>query len=135
MILVAPVWKGQPWCPVLLEMLYDYPQQLPRMSSLFQQTFNASQMNLLPQLAVWLISDKKFGHGDLSESAKELILASWRSKTSRAYDSHFKKWSGWCTEWGFYPVSGPITDVVSFLADLHGREYQTSYFNAYRSTI
>ena len=24
-ILVAPVWKGQSWYPVLLEMLYDYP--------------------------------------------------------------------------------------------------------------
>ena len=28
-ILVAPVWKGQPWYPVLLGMLFDYPRQLP----------------------------------------------------------------------------------------------------------
>ena len=25
-ILVAPVWKGQPWYPVLLEMLWDFPR-------------------------------------------------------------------------------------------------------------
>ena len=31
----------------------------------------------------------KFGCGNLTESAKELILSSWRGKTSRAYDSHF----------------------------------------------
>ena len=107
-------------------------QQLPRTSSLFQQTFNASQMDLLPQLAYFR---QKFGHGDLSESAKELIIASWRSKTSRAYDSHFKKWSGWCTEWGLDPISGLISDVVDFLTDLHGQEYQTSSHNAYRSAI
>ena len=34
---------------------------------------------------------QKFGCGNLSESAKELLLTSWRSKTSRAYDSHFQK--------------------------------------------
>ena len=34
-ILVAPVWKGQSWYPVLLEMLYDYPQQLPRTLNVF----------------------------------------------------------------------------------------------------
>ncbi|XP_065890962.1 uncharacterized protein [Dysidea avara] len=57
-ILVAPVWKGQPWYPVLLEMLYDYPQQLPRTLSLFQQTSDASRMDLVPQLAVWPISGR-----------------------------------------------------------------------------
>ena len=35
---------------------------------------------------------QKFGRGGFSEAAKELLLASWRSKTSRAYDSHFRKW-------------------------------------------
>ena len=43
---------------------------------------------------------EKFGCRGLSEAAKELLLASWRSKTSRAYDSHFRKWLGWCTERG-----------------------------------
>ena len=57
-ILVAPVWKGQPWYPVLLEMLYDYPQQLPRTLSLFQQTSDASRIDLVPQLAVWPISGR-----------------------------------------------------------------------------
>ena len=78
---------------------------------------------------------QKFGGGNLSEAAKELLLTSWRSKTSKAYDSHFKKWLGWCTEWGLDPVSGPISDVANFLADLHAQGYQTSSLNAYRSAI
>ena len=57
-ILVAPVWKGQSWYPVLLEMLYDYPQQLPHTLNLFQWTSNVNHMDLLPQLAVWPVSGK-----------------------------------------------------------------------------
>jgi len=57
-ILVAPVWKGQPWYPVLLGMLWDFPRQLPRTVDLFQQTSNAVQMDLVPQLAVWPISGR-----------------------------------------------------------------------------
>ena len=56
LILVAPVWKGQLWYPVLLGMLWDFPRQLPRTVDLFQQTSNAVQMDLVPQLAVWPIS-------------------------------------------------------------------------------
>ena len=71
----------------------------------------------------------------LSEAAKELLLVSWRSKTSRAYDSHFRKWVGWCTKQGRDPVSGPISDVVNFLADLHTQGYQTNSLNTYRSAM
>ena len=78
---------------------------------------------------------QKFGSGNLSEAAKELLLKSWRTKTSRAYDSHFRKWLGWCAERNVDPISGPISDVANFLADLHGKGYQTSSLNAYRSAI
>ena len=78
---------------------------------------------------------QKFRHNNLSESAKELLLSSWRSKTSKAYDSHFRKWLGWCTERGCDPISGPVFDVANFLAELHSQGYQTSSLNAYRSAI
>ena len=78
---------------------------------------------------------QKFGRNNLLESAKELLLASWRNKTSKAYDSHFRKWLGWCTERGCDPISGPVSDVANFLADLHSQGYQTSSLNAYRSAI
>ena len=74
---------------------------------------------------------QKFGSGDLSEAAKELLLKSWRSKTSTAYDSHFKKWLGWCSERNLDPVSA----VANFLADLHSQGYQTNSLNAYTSAI
>ena len=59
LILVAPVWRGQPWYPVLLGILYDYPRQLPRSPSLFQWLpSDKGQMDLLSQLAVWPISGR-----------------------------------------------------------------------------
>ena len=66
---------------------------------------------------------QKFGSENLSEAAKELLFKSWRTKTSRAYDSHFRKWLGWCAEQNVDPISGPTSDVVNFLADLHAKGY------------
>jgi len=71
---------------------------------------------------------QKFGGGGLSEADKDLLLASWRSKTFKLYDSHFKKC---CTEWGLDPVSGPISDVTNFLADLHAQGYHTHSLNCH----
>ena len=52
-----------------------------------------------------------------------------RRKSSQSYDSLCKKWISWC------PVSGPIEDVVNFLAFLHGEGYQYTSLNSYRSAI
>ena len=52
----------------------------------------------------------------LSGEAADLLLSSWRQKSSQSYDSLCKKWIGWCTERQANPVSGPIEDVVNFLA-------------------
>ena len=78
---------------------------------------------------------EKFECANLSSEAKELLLSSWKSIISRSYDSHFKKWLGWCTERGCDPISGPISDVANFLADLRSQGYQTSSLNTYRSAI
>ena len=71
----------------------------------------------------------------LSEKATELMLASWREKSSKAYDSQFQKWIGWCNKRGADPISCPIGEVVNFLADLFSQGYQYRSLNAYRSAI
>ena len=52
-VLLAPIWKTQPWYPVLLEMLVDFPRRIPQH---VQVTNN--QLVTIPQLAVWPISGK-----------------------------------------------------------------------------
>ena len=134
-ILVAPVWRGQPWYPVLLEMLWDYPRLLPQLPDLFQMTSLTVALDFQPQLAAWPISGGKFASQSLSRAAGDLLLSSWRTKSNKTYDSHFKKWVCWCTERGSDPVSGPVSDVANFLADLHGEGYQSSSLNVFRSAI
>ena len=56
----------------------------------------------------------------------------WCSKT---YDSLFRKWVSWCSEWESDPVSCPIGEVVNFLAHLFEQDYQYRSINAYRSAI
>ena len=71
----------------------------------------------------------------LSPQASDLMLASWRDKTNSNYGSSFSKWSSWCQQRGRDPLSGPIEDVVNFLADLFADGYQYQSLNAYRSAI
>ena len=53
-VLVAPVWKTQPWYPLLLQMLIA----VPRLINHDQIMLNRDPGDLIPQLAVWLISGR-----------------------------------------------------------------------------
>ena len=61
---------------------------------------------------------EKLSGSNLSEETLRLLLAFSRTKSNQSYDSDFKKWISWCFEQGSNPVSGPIAEVVNFLADL-----------------
>ena len=70
----------------------------------------------------------------LSESATDLILSSWRVKSSKLYNSSFNKWARWCEERDRNPISGPISNVANFLAELFQEGYQySSMFTVHRS--
>ena len=73
--------------------------------------------------------------GHLSETATNLILSSWRDKSSRSYNSSFSKWARWCQQRDRNPVSGPISDIANFLAELYQEGYQYSSINVYCSSI
>ena len=72
---------------------------------------------------------------NISESASRLLLSSWRDKSSKSYDSLFKKWVGWCEERNADPIASPVNEVVNFLADLHDKGYSYRSLNAYQSAI
>ena len=71
----------------------------------------------------------------LSGPATELLLSSWRVKTAKSYDALFQKWVGWCSEQHSDPFSGPVSQVVNFLAHLYQQGYQYRSLNTYRSAI
>jgi len=78
---------------------------------------------------------EKFRNSCLSTDASNLMLASWRTKSSQTYDSLFNKWVSWCSERHRDPVSGPIADVANFLAYLFKEGYKSRSLNSFRSAI
>ena len=78
---------------------------------------------------------ERYRDQQLSEDATTLLLGSWRAKTNKTYDSLFGKWHSWCSQRKYDPFSGPIRNVVNFLAYLYKDGYQYSSINAYRSSI
>ena len=51
----------------------------------------------------------------------ELQFAAWRQKSSKSYDSLFRKWA---ERYNLDPVSGTISEVVNFLIHLFKEGYQ-----------
>ena len=58
LVLIAPVWRGQPWYPTLLEMTIEKPLLIRVSPSVIQPTHPVNRPDIQPQLAVWHISGK-----------------------------------------------------------------------------
>ena len=58
LVLITPLWKTQPWYPIVLELLEDYPRRIPQQEDLvlmlMGQEFLMQQG--VPQLIAWPIS-------------------------------------------------------------------------------
>ena len=137
-VLVTLLWNTQPWFPVVLEMLEDYPRLLLNQPDLV--VLPVGQEFLLKQGVPQLIDRlahlrQSYSSQGLSSEASDLMLASWRDKTNSNYGSSFSKWAGWCQRRGRNPHSGPVADVVNFLAELFSQGYQYQSLNCYRSAI
>ena len=78
---------------------------------------------------------ESFKSRGISSQASDLLLSSWRTKTQSNYNSLFAKWADWCQQRDRNPTTGPIEDVVNFLANLYKEGYKYRSLNAYRSAI
>ena len=78
---------------------------------------------------------KSFSLRGIFEQASDLLLTSWRGKTNTSYNSLFAKWASCCEQRNRNPTTGPVEDVVNFLAELFAEGYQYRSLNAYRSAI
>ena len=71
----------------------------------------------------------------LSEQALQLISASWRPSTEKAYSSAWRRWIGWCSTKQTDTFPTTVTPVIEFLvAEFQdGKQYAT--LNTYRSAL
>jgi len=123
LVLVAPVWRGETWYPVLLERLWDFPRT------------NRCPDEDSPSTSRVVCLRERFSSNCISEEATKLLLQSWRSKSAQSYNSQFRKWAVWCAERNRSPISGLTSDVANFLAELYEEGYKAISLNSFRSAI
>ena len=67
-VLVTLLWKTQPWFPLVLELLEDYPRRIPQQPELVSmpqgQEFLMQQGVHVPQLITWPISGNPMHHDE-----------------------------------------------------------------------
>ena len=93
---------------------------------------DASRNSIIDRLAYLRESYTSKG---FSSEASDLMLSSWRPKTNSNYGSSFTRWASWCKQRDQDPLSGPVSDIVNFLAELFNKGYQNQSLNSYRSAI
>ena len=71
----------------------------------------------------------------ISEKAIELLCNNTKGSTSKTYNVSWAQWSRWCSERKSDPVSCPVSDILTFLAEQfsQGKEYRS--INVLRSAI
>ena len=138
MVLVTPMWLSQPWFPVPLHMLVDYPHQLLDMQAGPHSSPTPVGGPLTPQSTVsgrLACLRQSYQAAGLQEPAIRLLMASWRQSTSRNYDSAWSLWERWCHGRHVNPVVPSIGSVLQFFAHEFdkGKEYRS--LNVYRSAL
>ena len=132
-VIVAPFWKSQSWYPVLLSLLFDFPQFITSLTDqlLFQQS--ATSIPASWSTAGHIAQLRSFCQAEeFSKQASEFPLASCRDKSIKVYNSLFHKWDCWGAQRDRNTSSGPIVDIVNFWLS-----YTSAYssLNSYKSTI
>ena len=111
----------------------DQPRLLPEMDDLMipQQGTTLPFPVPLPHLVAWLVSGNT-----AAQQASHMTpwLSSWRSSTSKNYDSAWNIWEQWCSDHHRSPISPSIGSIINILADMFksGKAYRS--LNCYCST-
>ena len=70
-----------------------------------------------------------------SQKVSDILLSSWRKKTASQYESAWKAWSGWCSEWDINPFSTTVENILEFLPDLFYKGFKFRTLGVYKSAI
>ena len=63
----------------------------------------------------------------ISKETSELLLAGWSKGTNTAYQSGWKRWSGWCQRREVDPISSGVQPFLDFITSLfqEGLQYRS----------
>lgn len=93
---------------------------------------STTQATLPPGLS--LIGQTLIGH-NLSTKAKDIIMASWRTGTTKQYDVYLKRWEQFCQSKGINRLDASVENGIDFLATLFTSGLGYSAINTARSAL
>ena len=85
-VLIALVWKSQPWYPTLLHMLIDYPRLI---TTEIEMMVNRDDSLMLPKQAVWCISGRDTEPNSFQRKIQISCLVPGELKQTSLTSHHF----------------------------------------------
>ena len=137
-VVVFPDWPAQGWYPKALEMLKQEPIYLKARRGPTPVT--KSSRGSTPSLAqteppsLSLIRES-LGKYNLSSSAKDVLMASWREGTSKQYHAYLKRWRQYCDDKDIDLFQPGVHNGVEFFVSLYKAGLGYSAVNTARSAL
>ena len=85
--------------------------------------------------AVYKPNSVFFQGGQVGQTARNLIEASWRSTTEEQYGGCWSRWTEYCESRGICTASPNLSQVLDYLAHLFEKGLAYSTINTYRSAL
>ena len=138
-LLVAPVWSNQPWFPLFLKFLIDFPILLPPIPDTVTNPHSLNHplaiKGHLP-LAAWPVSGSPTYRSEgFSDGVISIIQQSWGSLTESAYSSAWWQWDSCCLTRNIVLLSAPLSSILEFLLEQFNMGKQYCMINTLCSAI
>ena len=115
------MWSTRSWFPMILRNIIKTPVTFS--SQHLQLTRDKQQTSTVPKPKASSIPfiEQHIRTQDIPESAKEIILASWRITTKNRYNTKYRKWQEFCSERNINSIQPTVNGVISFFSLLYHR--------------
>ena len=75
------------------------------------------------------------GYNNISDTAFQLMAASWRGGMEKSYSAAWKRFTSWCNLRNTNPLQPDITCILEYLTELFQSGLQYSTINSHRSAL
>ena len=103
-------------------------------SSLGQSTASSSQSPQLQVSGVASIRQSLLSQ-NIPERVSKILLASWKERTEKQYESAWKQFYCWCHKKSVNPFSCHLDSILLYLSDLYEKGLQYRTINSHKSAI
>ena len=121
-VCVLPNWPTQPWFPKAMKMTVQAPVVLEASKNttpFAQPTNRTPSAPQKPDSACLPLIRTHLNNKEISTTAKDIIMASWRASTAKQYQIHLSRWEMFCKSRNINKYDASIENGIDFLASLY----------------